>query len=457
MSSELAQLWKGAGGQVPPNADVVSFESLLAGPKAIAVGVMYPGEHCDDGVPLIKVGDINGGRIPAEPKFKVSQAVNTEYQRTQLRGDELLITLVGEPGACVVATSAMKGWNPARAIAVARLKDPSLRTYVKAVLESRPGKHLIDSVLNTTVQKTLNLKDIRQLPVPLPARSVVDAVSQVVDALDDRITLLRETNATLEAIAQAMFKSWFVDFDPVRAKMTGRAPEGMDEATAALFPDALEETTLGLVPKGWSVKTLADVTAYLNRGLSPKYVDDGGLLVLNQKCVRDFSIDWSKGRRHDPNQRKVDGRLLENGDVLVNSTGVGTLGRVGQILSLPEPAIVDSHVTVVRAGAAVSWPYLGQWVQSRQGQIEAMGEGSTGQTELSRSKLGSMPLLVPKGAVLAAFDAAVLPLKARISCNADTAQSLSMLRDTLLPRLISGQLRLPEAQVQARAQWEAAA
>ncbi len=327
--------------------------------------------------------------------------------------------------------------------------------YLYYLLKSDFFQGPIAAMSGRSAQAGFNKDDLAAIRVPVAPLTDQREIAALLSCFDDRITLLRETNATLEAIAQALFKSWFVDFDPVRAKMAGRAPEGMDEATAALFPDALEETTLGLVPKGWSVKTLADVTAYLNRGLSPKYVDDGGLLVLNQKCVRDFSIDWSKGRRHDPNQRKVDGRLLEKGDVLVNSTGVGTLGRVGQILNLPEPAIVDSHVTVVRAGEAVSWPYLGQWMQSRQGQIEAMGEGSTGQTELSRSKLGSMPLLVPTGVVLAAFDAAVLPLKARISCNADTAQSLSMLRDTLLPRLISGQLRLPEAQ--ARAQLEAAA
>ena len=84
-------------------------------------------------------------------------------------------------------------------------------------------------------------------------RSNQDAIAGVLGALDDRITLLRETNATLEAIAQALFKSWFVDFDPVHAKQQGRAPEGMDEATAALFPDSFEESELGLVPKGWRV------------------------------------------------------------------------------------------------------------------------------------------------------------------------------------------------------------
>ena len=80
-------------------------------------------------------------------------------------------------------------------------------------------------------------------------------------SLDDRIALLRETNATLEAIAQALFKSWFVDFDPVHAKQQGRAPEGMDEATAALFPDSLEESELGLVPKGWRHVSLREVVS----------------------------------------------------------------------------------------------------------------------------------------------------------------------------------------------------
>jgi type I restriction enzyme S subunit len=129
----------------------------------------------------------------------------------------------------------------------------------------------------------------------------------------------------------------------------------------------------------------------------------------------------------------------------VNSTGVGTLGRVAQVLELPEPAIVDSHVTVVRAGSRLSWPYLGQWLARAQPEIEAMGEGSTGQTELSRTKLGAMSILVPPRDVLAAFDAVVEPLKARVALNENNARNLAALRDTLLPRLISGQLRLAEA------------
>ncbi|WP_081888946.1 restriction endonuclease subunit S [Comamonas aquatica] len=316
--------------------------------------------------------------------------------------------------------------------------DPSFLYYLLKQLNlnnwrSGSGQPLIN-------QTTLNAIET-QIPSPIEQR----AIAGLVGALDDRITLLRETNATLEAIAQALFKSWFVDFDPVRAKMEGRAPGGMDEATAALFPDGFETSELGEVPRGWRVGTLGSVCSYLNRGLSPKYLEVGGVLVLNQKCIRDFSVDFAKGRRHDPSQRKIDGREVAVGDVLVNSTGVGTLGRVAQVLYLPEPIIVDSHVTVVRAGPDLSWPYLGQFMARKQPEIEAMGEGSTGQTELGRSKLASLSVVVPSMKVLTSFDELVRPLKQRVAVNERKAQTLSTLRDTLLPRLISGQLRLPEA------------
>ena len=106
----------------------------------------------------------------------------------------------------------------------------------------------------------LNVSDLQKMNVTIPRDGETQHdIENVLGALDDRITLLRETNATLEAIAQALFKSWFVDFDPVRAKMEGRPPTGMDEATAALFPDSFEETELGLVPRGWRVGSIYDI------------------------------------------------------------------------------------------------------------------------------------------------------------------------------------------------------
>ena len=307
---------------------------------------------------------------------------------------------------------------------------------------------------------------VRELDVP--PKDVQREMARILESIDNKIDLNRRINKTLESMAQAIFQSWFVDFDPVKAKIAAKA-EGRDPlraamsaicgkadaeldalppaqyeqlaATAALFPDELVDSELGKMPKRWHSSTLGEHCAYLNRGISPKYIDEGGVLVLNQKCIRDFRLDPSKARRHDPNQRNVSGRELQQGDVLVNSTGVGTLGRVAQVLRLDEPTIVDSHVTVVRSGPTLNSAYLGRWFVMKQADIEAMGEGSTGQTELARGKLVSMLILVPDQAVLGAFADAVAPIQSLIATRDRESLVLQQTRDALLPRLLSGELQ----------------
>jgi type I restriction enzyme S subunit len=328
-------------------------------------------------------------------------------------------------------------------------------------------------------QPLLNQKILNSIQVSIPA-SEDDRfrIAKMLAAFDEKIDLNHRINQNLDAMAQALFKSWFVDFDPVKAKIIaiqeGRDPlraamsaiSGKTDAeldalppeqykqlatTAALFPEVLVESELGGIPEGWLLSTLCEQCVYLNRGISPKYIEEGGVLVLNQKCIRDFSLDSSKGRRHDPNQRSVSGRELQVGDVLVNSTGVGTLGRVAQVLWLDEETIVDSHVTVVRSGSSLNSAYLGQWFVTKQPDIEAMGEGSTGQTELSRGKLADMSILVPDLAVLGAFASVVAPLQSLVSALNRESLVLQEARDALLPRLLSGELRPVETREGAEA------
>ncbi|EPE2374763.1 restriction endonuclease subunit S, partial [Pseudomonas aeruginosa] len=351
-----------------------------------------------------------------------------------------------------------------------RLINPK---YLAAWLASSEGQRQITARASGSTVQGIRQAELLKLEVDLPSREEQERIANVRFSLTDKISLNRRINQTLEAMAQAIFKSWFVDFDPVKAKIAAieqgqdplraamRAISGKTDAeldqmprehhdqlaiTAALFPDAMEDSELGEIPKGWGIKKLGAVTDYLNRGISPKYLEDGGVLVLNQKCIRDFRVDESKGRRHDPSQRKIDGRTLEVGDVLVNSTGVGTLGRVAQVLHLSEPTIVDSHVTVVRAGGEINCSYLGCYINWMQPDIEAMGEGSTGQTELSRLKLAELSMLTPCQDVLKAFDVLISSLTAEISEKERESVKLAELRDTLLPRLLSGKLRVPDTE-----------
>lgn len=147
----------------------------------------------------------------------------------------------------------------------------------------------------------------------------------------------------------------------------------------------------------WQEQPLSSLCVYLNRGAAPAYTDTGGILVLNQKCVRDQRVDFTLARRTDSHRKQVAAdRMVQPFDILVNSTGVGTLGRVAQVRTLPEMATVDSHVTLVRPDSRAIDPlYLGLAIRCFESEIEALGEGSTGQTELSRPRLGTFLIPMP--------------------------------------------------------------
>ncbi len=148
---------------------------------------------------------------------------------------------------------------------------------------------------------------------------------------------------------------------------------------------------------GWRDYTLAEASAFLSRGITPAYTETGGVQILNQKCIRDGSVSLNAARRSDLDKKPVPGdKFLKPYDILVNSTGEGTLGRVGQIKKISEPTTVDSHVTILRPNPAVVEPrYLGLLVRSLQPTIEQLAEGSTGQTELSRTRLGALDIKLP--------------------------------------------------------------
>lgn len=294
----------------------------------------------------------------------------------------------------------------------------------------------------STGQTELSRTRLAQLRIALPPSLEQQSIAAVLGSLDDKIDLNRRMNETLEAMARALFKDWFMDFGPTRAKMEGRAPYLAQEIWD-LFPDALDDEGK---PAGWKIKQLGAAASYLSRGISPSYIERGGILVLNQKCIRDRRVDLSKGRRHDPTRRATSGRLLQKGDILVNSTGVGTLGRVAQIMFLTEDTIVDSHITIVRASKSIaSWNYLGMNLSGREAEIESLGEGSTGQTELSRARLAQLEILLPPRPLVAEFDRLTVPLREKTAANENTSRALAQTRDLLLPKLMSGEIRVKDA------------
>ncbi len=196
------------------------------------------------------------------------------------------------------------------------------------------------------------------------------------------------------------------------------------------------------MPKGWTLTLLKDVTTELRRGISPKYTEEpNGAIVINQKCIRNHTINFSLARKHDSSKRKIDGRELQIGDVLVNSTGVGTLGRIASVRYLDSITVVDSHVTVVRANdKKVSRAYLQGLLLENEKFIEASGAGTTGQTELRKEVLQEIKFPNPAVALHQQFDSIIYKINQEIANLEKMNISLSHVRDTLLPKILSGEM-----------------
>lgn len=314
-----------------------------------------------------------------------------------------------------------------------------------AVLSSDITSYLTGAVMPKLTQGNLN-----RIEVPCPPREVQDAIVGVLGSLDDRITLLRETNATLEAIAQALFKSWFVDFDPVRAKMAGRAPEGMDEATAALFPVALEETELGVVPKGWAFRPFINAVDVIGGGTPKTSNPDywGGEIpwfsVVDAPDGADMFVVDTEKHITEAGLKGSATKLLVRGTTIISARGT-----VGKLALAGCPMAMNQSCYGLRGKAGDS--YFTYFSTCRL--VEALKVRSHGSVfdTITRDTLASVySLLPPDGNVINAFENAVKPLMDRILLNLNQSRRLGELRDTLLPRLISGQLRLPEAQAQLK-------
>jgi type I restriction enzyme S subunit len=288
-------------------------------------------------------------------------------------------------------------------------------------------------------------EDFLGFPVPQPTEVRASLVI-LLEALETRIELLEETNNTLESIAQALFKSWFVDFDPVYAKAEGLEPVGMDADTAALFPDNFQESELGVVPKGWRVGSILDIANLISGG-TPK-----------TDCAEYWGggIPWASAKDVSQASNSI---LTETGRTI---TSLGLQKSSTKMIPAYSSVVVARGATtgrMVMFGKAMAMNQTCYALESKAGtpialylvlskEIEALTQkahGSIFDTITTSTFAASKTLLIPN-TLLACFEDIASPLFHRILVGTQKAQTLTQLRDTLLPRLISGQLRLTEAE-----------
>ena len=291
--------------------------------------------------------------------------------------------------------------------------------FVRFLVSGNVFQDYIHGLATGSTIKNVSLKLMRDFTFNLPPVNEQTKVAEVLGALDDRIKLLRETNATLEAIAQALFKSWFVDFDPVRAKMEGRAPEGMDEATAAIFPESFQESDVGLVPRGWRVARLDSfIELAYGKALKAENRKFGPIPVYGSGGI----TGW-----HDQ-------ALVDEPSIII-----GRKGTVGSLYWESRPFFPIDTVFYVKSRKPLTYCYL---------LLKSLGLDSMNTDAavpgLNRENVYRLLVIDPPEGLLAAFDSVTSLLRRSMDENEGQAQTLVTLRDTLLPRLISGQLRLSE-------------
>lgn len=415
----------------------------LVDDRGIRYGVVQPGSDNPNGVPIVRVNNIRNGRIDTSDVKRVDSEIEEKYQRSRLRGGEVLLTLVGTLGQVAVVPPELCGWNVARAVGIIPVKSIPGSRWVAICLSSSLSQHCIGMWATTTVQATLNLRDVAKLPIPMPPNETREAIAHILGTLDDKIELNRRMNETLEAMARALFRSWFVDFDPVRAKLDGREPAGMDAETAALFPGRFVESELGMVPEGWSIESVGDVVECVGGGTpstaEPKFWEGG---THHWTTPKDFSslqapilIDTER-KITDAGVARISSGLLPVGTVLLSSRA-----PVGYLAIAAMPVAINQGFIAMKCNERASSYFMLNWCQSNMVEIEGRATGTTF-PEISKRNFRPIRMIVPSIEVMDAFTANVVPLYAQITANLYESRTLALLRDTLLPVLLSGKHQL---------------
>ena len=308
---------------------------------------------------------------------------------------------------------------------------------------------LVNEGTGSTVSN-IRIPLLMALPIPLPPLAEQRAVSSILGALDDKIELNRRMNETLEGIARALFQSWFVDFDPVRAKLDGRPPAGLSPAVAELFPDAFQHSEIGLLPVGWMAGTIADCCIGIQNGGTPRrdepiFWDRGDIPWLTSGEVRQTIVTTPQNFITEAGLNASSAKW-----VLPLSTVVALYGATAGQVSL-----VSSRMTTNQAVCSLIpkqhyayYNYL--LMRSNTKELESKAVGSA-QQNISKGIVEETRVILPPPPAVERFDETVGPLFDRWIANLYQSRTLATLRDTLLPKLLSGELSVRNLESQVAA------
>ena len=405
----------------------------------------------DQGYPYIAIPQLKDGHIDLQGVRKISREDFLEWtKKLRPQADDVIIVRrcsSGDSAVIPVGLDCAIGQN----LVVLRSDGVTVHPkFLRWLVRSPDWWDQVSKYINVgAVFDSLKCKEIPHFELTIPPLEHQREIAALLGGLDDRITLLRETNTLLEQIAQTIFKSWFVDFDPVRAKQEGRIPKGMDEETAALFPDSFEESALGMVPRGWKVMPLGEAVETVG-GATPdtKNVDYWSPEEYSWTSPKDLSglrapvLLRTERKISAKGLARVSSGLLPEGTLLMSSRA-----PIGYLAVTNTPMAINQGYIAMPPGGTLPPSYMLFWCQQNMEEIKNRANGSTFM-EISKKAFRPIPVLVPDKALLGEVASTSNSMLKRIINNEEQAQILADLRDTLLPRLISGKLRLPEVNLE---------
>lgn len=392
---------------LPEGWEYQALATLVDDERGISYGIVQPGSHSSNGVPIVRVNNVKSGRVDTGDMLKVSEEIEAKYTRTRLRGGEVLLTLVGSLGESAVVQPELAGCNVARAVGVIPVNEEIGPRWVELCLRSPTTRHFIRSRATTTVQATLNLRDVAQLPVPIPPKTEREAITSMLGTLDDKIELNRKTNEALETLAQTLFRNWFVDIAATR------------------------------LPKGWRGSTLGEVTENPRRGIQPAEIQPTtpyiGLEHMPRRCIA--LSDWGHADELESNKFE-----FERGEILFGKLRP-YFHKVGVA---PVDGVCSTDILVVRPKSPEWFGFVLGHVSSVE-LVNHTNAASTG-TKMPRASwndIARFEVALPPQSVAAEFTSLIRPMIDRIIANIHESRTLVELRDALLPKLLSGELRVP--------------
>lgn len=403
--------------------------------------------NSSDGIPLVRGDNVVQGRFRWDDVKRWAVDDVKSYEAYLLSEGDVVLAMdrpwieAGLKFACVTEHSL-----PCLLVQrVSRLRaKPSLdQRYLRYVIGSQEFTNHVLSVQTGSAVPHISANQIKEFSFVCPSLDEQRAIASVLGALDDKIELNRRMNATLEAMARALFKSWFVDFDPVRAKMEGRAPYGMDTATAALFPAAFADSPLGPIPQGWHTGSLGEAIAISRTSINPgDYAEE----VFEHYSIPAY--DDGMMPKPESGDQIMSNKFVVMPDTVLLSKLNPRIPRVWMSADATYRSICSTEFLVTKARDGFSREFIYALFTSRPF-LDVFASLVTG-TSSSHQRvkpeyLLAMTTLLPPRGVVAAFSETTAPFFDRIARNRRESQTLATIRDALLPKLLSGAIRVRDA------------